>query len=196
MTESAIDLLLRRRSVVAKMMVEPGPDGDALEQILTAAVRVPDHKMLMPWRLVVFDGDARAAFGRILAGIACLENEDQAFSADSLDAELNRFSRAPLVIAVISIMKDTKPVPEWEQTLSAGAVCQNILVAASALGFSAQWITEWLAYSVGLRPVLDLAEGERIAGFVYIGTAKELPKERARPDLAEIVSYWQTPGAG
>ncbi len=90
-------------------------------------------------------------------------------------------------------MKDTKPVPEWEQVLSAGAVCQNILVAASSLGFSAQWITEWLAYSEALRPVLGLEDGEKVAGFVYIGTAKEAAKERGRPELDDVVSRWRVP---
>ncbi len=194
MSETALELLHRRRSVVAKMLMEPGPDAQQLEMILTAAVRVPDHKMLSPWRLTVFEGDGRRAFGAILAGVSCLENEELIFSADAIQAERVRFERAPIVIAVISKMKDTKPVPQWEQILSAGAVCQNILIAASALGYSAQWVTEWLAYSQRLRPVLQLGEGERVAGFVYIGTAKEAPKERGRPVLDQVVGQWQIPG--
>lgn len=193
MSETALDLLLRRRSVVAKMMVEPGPNPQELETILTAAVRVPDHKMLAPWRLAVFQGETRRAFGAILAAVSCLDNDELSFSADAIEAERVRFARAPVVIAVVSKMKDTKPVPHWEQILSAGAVCQNILVAANAFGYSAQWITEWLAYSQRMRPVLGLEDGERIAGFVYVGTAKETPKERGRPALDDVVGQWRMP---
>jgi len=193
MSETPIDLLLGRRSVVAKMLQAPGPEAEELEQILTAALRVPDHKILAPWRLAVFQGDARAAFGKILAGVSCLESADMAFSEEALEAERLRFERAPVVVAVISCMKDTKPVPQWEQILSAGAVCQNMLVAASALGWSTQWVTEWLAYSPRMRPVLGLEDGERLAGFIYIGTARDAPKERARPNLDDTASTWQVP---
>jgi nitroreductase len=96
-----------------------------------------------------------------------------------------------VVVAVISRVVDNKAAPEWEQILSVGAACQNLIVAATSLGFGAQWITEWTAYSPGVREALGLAPNERIAGFVYIGTAKEKPEERERPALADIVSDWR-----
>ncbi|MEL7543531.1 MAG: nitroreductase [Pseudomonadota bacterium] len=191
MGETAIDLVLRRRSVVAKLLGSPGPDEAALKTILTAGLRAPDHKMLKPWRLIVFEGDARRAFGALLAGITCLERDDLAFDEAALAADAARFERAPCVIAVVSTMKTEKPVPEWEQVLSAGAVCQNLLTAATALGFSAQWITEWAAYSTRAAVALGLEDNEQIAGFIYIGTAAVAPKERARPDLDTCVSRWQ-----
>jgi nitroreductase len=108
-----------------------------------------------------------------------------------LETERGRLLRAPVVIAVISRIIDTPAVPEWEQVLSAGAVCQNLLTAAAALGYSANWITEWYTYSAGVREALGLAANERVAGFVYVGTAQERPEERERPALADIVSPWR-----
>jgi nitroreductase len=189
MSNPTIEHLLTRRSVSANSLGEPGPNAFELRQILTAASRVPDHKKLVPWRFVLFQGEARAAFGRVLAEACQAEENDP--GAFRLETEANRFLRAPLVIAVISRVVENKAVPQWEQILSAGAACQNLVVAATALGFGAQWITEWYAYSERVRRALGLTDNERIAGFIYIGTAKEKPEERERPELADIVSAWR-----
>lgn len=189
MSNPTLDHLLSRRSVSANALTEPGPDAGQLGQILTAASRVPDHKKLVPWRFIVFEGAAREAFGQVIAQ-ACRAEEDEP-STFRLDTEAKRFLRAPVVIAVISRVIQTPAVPEWEQVLSAGAVCQNLMLAATALGFGAQWITEWYAFSPGVRNALHLSENERVAGFIYIGTAKERPEERDRPALADIVTTWQ-----
>lgn len=192
MSTPTLQMLLTRRSVVAKDLGEPGPDAEALRQILTAGARVPDHKRLFPWRFVLFEGDARTVFGQVLAR-ACKSEAPDA-GAGRLETEANRFRRAPVVIAVVSHVRRVPTVPEWEQILSAGAVCQNLLHAANALGFSAQWITEWYAYNDDVRAALGLAENERVAGFVYVGTAREKPSERDRPDLDAIVSRWNPAG--
>ena len=189
MSNPTLDHLLTRRSVSANALQEPGPDEAELAQILTAAARVPDHKKLVPWRFLLFQGEGREAFGRMLAEV-CREEEPDV-GAFRLENEAKRFLRAPLVVAVISRVVKNPVAPEWEQTLSAGAACQNLIVAASALGYGAQWITEWCAYSEGVRKVLKLADNERVAGFVYIGTAKESPEERERPALGDIVTSWQ-----
>jgi len=189
MTRSALDLLLTRRSVSANSLTDPGPSAAELDQMLRAASRVPDHKKLVPWRFILFQGKARAAFGQALAEICRAEENDP--GAFRLENEEKRFLRAPLVIAVISRVVKTAGAPEWEQILSAGAACQNLILAAAALGFGAQWITEWCGYSAGVRRVLGLAENERVAGFVYVGTPKERPEERERPKLSDIVSSWQ-----
>jgi len=104
--------------------------------------------------------------------------------------ERGRFMRAPVVIAVISSFKTEKPIPEWEQRLSAGAVCQTLLVAAAAAGFGANWLTEWCAYDEIVTAKLGLGEGEKVAGFIYIGTATAPLEERDRPVLDDIVSHW------
>jgi nitroreductase len=189
MTNPTIAHLLTRRSVSANSLGEPGPSQDEIDQILTAAARVPDHKKLVPWRFLLFQGEARAAFGEILAEICKREEKDP--SQFRLETEANRFMRAPLVIAVISRVVNNPAAPEWEQVLSAGAACQNLLIAATALGYGAQWITEWYGYSQGVRAALKLADNERVAGFVYIGTAKEKPEERERPSLADIAQAWR-----
>jgi len=189
MSNPAIEHLLTRRSVLANTLTEPGPSTDQLDQILTAAARVPDHKKLTPWRFILFQEEAREAFGRVLAA-ACQAEEEEP-SAFRLETEAKRFLRAPLVVAVISRVTETPAVPEWEQILSAGAACQNMIVAATALGFGAQWITEWYALSETVRRALRLQGNERVAGFIYIGTAKERPDERKRPRLEEIVTAWQ-----
>ena len=111
-------------------------------------------------------------------------------SDKQLEAEARRFMRAPVVIVVISRLSVPSVVPEWEQVLSAGAACQNILNGAAALGYGAQWITEWTAYNEDVRAALAVAEHERIAGLIYIGTAQQAPKERRRPTLDECVTWW------
>lgn len=188
MTPSALDLLLRRRSVSANALGEPGPSAAELDLMLQAASRVPDHKKLVPWRFLLFQGEARAAFGKILAETCRAEEKDA--GAFRLENEAKRFLRAPIVIAVISRVVENKGAPEWEQILSAGAACQNLILAANALGYGTQWITEWCAYSEGVRRALGLRQNERVAGFVYIGTPKEKPEERERPALGEIVAAW------
>jgi nitroreductase len=183
-----LDLLLRRRSTSAKAMGEPGPDAAQLRQILQAASRVPDHGKLFPWRFLVIEGEARAALGEVLAEALVARN---ATVSESLKRfERGRFLRAPVVIAVISSLKTEKPIPEWEQRLSAGAVCQTMLVAAAASGFGANWLTEWCAYDEIVTAKLGLGEGEKVAGFVYIGTATAPLEERDRPVLEDIVSHW------
>jgi nitroreductase len=190
MTQDALELLLTRRSAKAAMLGEPGPDPAQLRTILTAAARVPDHKKLAPWRFIVFEDEARAAFGRLLEE-ACVAEEREPPSAMRLEAERTRLLRAPTVVAVISRVTPTPGAPEWEQVLSCGAVCQNLVLAANALGYGTCWLTEWYSYSPAVRGALALAENEKLAGFIYIGTASERQADRERPDLGTIVSHWQ-----
>jgi nitroreductase len=189
MRQEALQLLLTRRSAKAAMLAEPGPTPDQLTTILTAAARVPDHKKLVPWRFLVFEGDARADFGRVLRE-ACAAEETDTPSATRLEFERTRLLRAPTVVAVISRVIPNAAAPEWEQVLSCGAVCQNLCLAANAMGFGTCWITEWYSYSPGVRSALRLTPEEKVAGFIYIGTAKEQQADRERPDLNIIASRW------
>lgn len=191
MTNPVIEYLQTRRSVKADDLTEPGPDSAQLNTILRIASRVPDHKKLAPWRFIVIQGEARARLGEVLAKV-CVANEPDA-TAGRLETERNRFLRAPMVIAVISSPRRHPAVPEWEQVLSAGAVCMNVLHAAGALGFSGHWLTEWYAYDERVCAALGLGTNERIAGFIHLGSAKQPPEERERPDLKEIVTYWTAP---
>ena len=181
----AIDLLLSRRSGSAKTMTEPGPSRAELETILKAAARVPDHGKLFPWRFIVFEGQARARFG--LMAIECLR-ETERVTEERAAVEAARFLRAPVIVAVVSRVREGIPIPDWEQQLSAGAVCQTMLIAATALGYVANWLTEWCAYHPLVRERLGLKSGERIAGFIYIGKSTVPLEERVRPELEKLVT--------
>lgn len=187
----ALERISSRRSVKAMDLQEPGPSPESLSTILGSALRVPDHGKLGPWRLVVFEHEDRAAFGDILAA------RWQALNPNANEAQIrfeqNRFMRAPTVVAVISERQAGHKIPEWEQILSAGAVCQNLLVAASLAGFAAQWLTEWYTYDEHIQSLFNIGEHEDIAGFVYLGSAERKPDERARPDNETRIQRWQKP---
>lgn len=181
-----LDLLRTRRSGSAKTMTGPGPDDAQIQTLLACASRVPDHGKLAPWRFITFTGDARVRFGGVLAD--AIRKADPTASDERIQQERNRFLRAPVIIGVVSKVRTGIPIPEWEQVLSAGASCQTLLIAAHAMGFVANWITEWYAYDTNVHAALKLAEGERIAGFVYIGHPAEPLSERPRPPLETIVT--------
>ena len=183
---AAISLLLSRRSGSAKAMGGPGPSQEQLRLILAAGGRTPDHGKLFPWRFIVFEGKGRERFGAILAEVLEAEGE----RPKQIEEERGRFLRAPVVIGVISVVEEMHKIPVWEQELSAGAVCQNILVATHALGFVGNWITEWYAYHPIVKERLGLSPDERVAGFIYIGTPAEPLEERPRPEMTKIVSYF------
>ena len=182
-----IDFLKTRRSVGIKTLDAPGPSADQIQEILTIASRVPDHNKLAPWWFVVVEGEARARFGDILKKAYLLEEPNP--SEAKLELEAERLLRAPLVIAVISRIKEGK-APQWEQILSAGAAAYNLCLAANALGFGTNWVTEWYTYNQIVRDALGCDERDNIAGFIYIGTQTEKPEERERPSLSTIVNRW------
>lgn len=183
----ALRLLTTRRSVSARNMTEPGPNLAELTQILTVAARVPDHGKLTPWRFIVFSGNARQRAGDALAEVQIARggarDEDIAFTRSS-------FMRAPVVIAVISTAKLHPKIPMVEQTMSAAASAMSLCHAAHALGYSANWLTDWFAYDEMAKVALAIAKDEAVIGFVYVGSATEAPQERPRPDLADIVTYF------
>lgn len=189
MNAAMIEQLRTRRSVKPDQLGLPAPSAAELETILTIAARVPDHKKLAPWRFLVFEGAARDAAGELFAAAALAEDKMPP-SEVRLATERARFTRAPLVIAVISRVLPSAPAPEWEQVLSAGAACLNLCHAANALGYQSCWLTEWMAYSPAVKAGLNLGEHERVAGFIHLGTAKSKPEERERPDLAAIMRRW------
>ncbi len=185
---SFVDLILSRRSVMAKDMVEPGPSEEQLQLILRAAHRVPDHGKLGPWRFVIFQGDRRQTFGEQLAEVFLQENPNA--SDAMLEFQRGLLMRAPLVIAVISTASEHIKIPVWEQVMSVGAACQNMLLAGTAMGFGGQWLTEWYSYSEGVKKLLAMDPAHNVAGFLYFGSFTTPPEERKRPELDERVSYW------
>jgi len=182
-----IDYLSNRRSIPAFQMAAPGPGRAEIEQMLRLASRVPDHGKLAPWRFIVYRGQERERISAELARIAIADKPD--LSAEMVTVENTRLSRAPVVVAVVSTAAPHFKVPEWEQLMSAGAVCLNLLMAANAHGFASNWLTEWFAFDARAYPILGVKPGEKVAGFIHIGTAMVPPTERPRPDLKEIVSW-------
>lgn len=177
-------LLARRRSTKVAHFVEPGPSEAQLDALLRLAARVPDHGKLAPWRFVIIAGEARARAGAKLAEIVAHDGQSevqQQFAA-------GLFARAPVVVMVVSSAAPHAKIPEWEQVQSSSAACFALLLGAHAMGFAGCWLTEWPTYDARARAALGLAEHERIAGFVYLGAAREPAIERFRPDVATRIS--------
>lgn len=181
-----IDVMASRRTVPLPQLEGPGPTPAELERLLTVAARVPDHGKLVPWRFIVFEGEARERAGELILK-AFLADEPEA-DAHRIAQERGRLSYAPVVVAVVARPRPHAKVPEWEQVLSAGAVCMNLIVAAKAMGFSATWLTQWYAFDRRVLDGLGLGPEERIAGFLHIGRPAKVPADRDRPDLAAIVT--------
>lgn len=187
----AIDLLRTRRSVKAADMAEPGPDERELRLIIEAGLRVPDHGKLGPWRVQLLRKAGQRALGEVFA-----EHYRRLFpnaAPSSIEFERMRPQRAPVLLVVTSKPVQPHKIPLMEQMLSAAAVCMNLLNAAHALGFAAQWLTEWPAYDAGVRAALGHGEGDQVVGFIYVGARREAPEERDRPAYDAVVSEWAGP---
>lgn len=187
-TSSALSLLKTRKSASVKAMTAPGPSPEQLKTILDIAVRVPDHGKLAPWRFVLFEGEARAQFGDLMQARWQTLHPDH--GADSLEFQRNLFLRAPTVIVVVSKAGPHVKIPEWEQLLSAGAVTQNMLLAAAALGIGAQWNSDWIAYDREIATAMGLGETEKVVGIVYFGTPAAPLEDRPRPDPQSLLTRW------
>ena len=184
---SPIRYLLTRRSAKPRDLIAPGPSEDQMRQILTAAMRTPDHGKLAPWRFVIVAEDQRDRLSNLLTSAYRKEKPE----AGRLEIEaMDQFARqAPaLVVALWSPVTDSK-IPLWEQELSAGAACMNLLHAAIALGFGAGWLTGWAAYNETVRDAFGQGH-EKIAGFIFIGTSSRPLEERPRPDYDSRIRKW------
>lgn len=175
-------LMAARRSSSAQTLGAPGPSGPELAELLRLAARVPDHGKMTPWRFVVLEGEAKAALVERLRALATRQpNPGKAAAA------LAKMSAPPVGVVVVSSPREGgKPV--WEQQMSAGAVCMSLLLAAEAMGFGANWITDWYAYEAEGRALLGLRDGEQVAGVVYLGSTSEAPLERVRPDVDALTT--------
>ena len=184
-----LTLLETRRSASAKAMTEPGPSKQQVQRLLNIAVRVPDHGKLTPWRFILFEGDARERAGRIVA--VRYHELHPGHGEQTLQLQRDMFSRAPCVIGVVSTATADHPkIPEWEQVMSAGAVCQNMLIAATAMELGAQWISGWFAYDRQVLSAFGLSDEERIAGFIYLGTPVQLQEDRPRPEASSLTTQF------
>jgi nitroreductase len=185
---SPLTLFHTRRSGKPRNMAAPGPDAGQLDAILSAAIRVPDHGKLAPWRFVVVGPDQRAALAALLVEAYRAEKPD----AGRLEIEaMEQFAhQAPTLVVALSAPVAGSKIPVWEQELSSGAACMQLLNAAHALGFVGGWLTGWPAYSDRVRDAFGSA-GERIAGFIFIGSSSGDLEERPRPERSAVISHWQ-----
>jgi nitroreductase len=179
-------LLALRKSSNKLVLGEPGPTPLELDELIGVAMRVPDHRKLGPWRFVVFEGDARTRFGAELGRIL----RSRSAPDQQVEEAEKSMLRAPVVVAVISSPVDDGRTPIWEQELSAGALCYNLLLAANASGWAGVWLSEWAAYDKDAGVLLDLKAHERVAGFVHLGTAKAPTPERVRAGSEGRVKRW------
>lgn len=179
-------MLDQRRSSPSRTLHGPGPNAEEIRQMLTSALRVPDHGKLVPWRFLKIQGDTRLVLGDLLAARAL---ELDANTPDAvIEKDRARFSFAPLIITVIAQITPKHKVPEQEQMLSGGAVCFSLLQAAQAQGYGAQWLTGWAAYDSVITKKLGLVENETVLGFIHIGNVSEPAPERLRPKLEDLLS--------
>ncbi|MFO1184064.1 MAG: nitroreductase [Bauldia sp.] len=185
----ALQLLKTRTSVAAANLSEPAPSDEQVNEMLAIAMRVPDHGKLTPWRFIVFKGEARFAVGLKLAELR-LRNEPD-ISPGFIQQDKMRLAQAPLAVAVVSRASPHVKIPEWEQAMSAGAATMNLLLAAHAMGFAANWLTGWFCYDEEGQRILGLRPGEKVAGIVHIGTPNGPALERPRVAVASLTTAWQ-----
>jgi nitroreductase len=194
MASPVLDHLLTRASAPIHELKEPAPSDAEIATMLKAATRVPDHGRLAPWRFILYRGAAREKIGEGLAALA--EKREGPLAEGRRNQELARFSRAPLVIGVVSSPKENPKIPESEMFLSGGMAAMNLIHAATALGYGANMITNWYSGTEEGRALLGLAPHERVVGFVHIGTHEGAVPERPRPEVAALVEEYAGPWKG
>ncbi|PVX29963.1 nitroreductase family protein [Sphingomonas pokkalii] len=182
-----LSLLQTRRSGKPRDLAAPGPSPDQLDQIVAIAARTPDHGKLSPWRFVIVPTEARPVLAQKLVEILRAENPDA--TARDEEAAAQFATQAPALVVVLSAPVQPHKISVWEQELSAGAACMNLLHAAHAMGFAGGWLTGWPAYSDAVRDLFGQA-GQRIAGFVFLGTPSRPLEERPRGELSQILHRW------
>ncbi|ODT56462.1 MAG: nitroreductase [Methylobacterium sp. SCN 67-24] len=194
MTSPIVDFLLTRNSAPIPELREPAPSDAEIETMLRAATRVPDHGRLEPWRFILYRGDSRIEVGKKLADLA--ERREGPLAEGRRNQELSRFSRAPLVIGVVSSPKHHAKIPQWEMFLSGAAAAMNLVIAANAMGYGTNWITNWYSDSEEGRALLGLAPHERVVGFIHIGSYEGQALERPRPDVSTLYTDYSGPWEG
>lgn len=183
-SDAVLAALFNRRSAPAPTLRHPGPSAEQMDLLIRLGLRVPDHGKIGPWRIVRFTPEAKAQVVEKLKALAESRGEKKDAGA------LIKMSTPPEMLMVVSAPLQPHKIPLWEQQLSAAAVCQNLLIAAGAMGYGANWITDWYAYDAEARAILGVKEDENVAGFIYLGTPSEPPLERERPDYDARVSWW------
>lgn len=181
----ALDLVIHRRS--ASRLAEPAPGGEALNNILRAGARAPDHGTLRPWRFHIIQNEGRERFSELLTAAAADNQADD----KALEKARNAPFRAPLIITVVAHCDPHPKVPEWEQLLSAGCAVMAMQMAAQAQGFNGIWRSGPLTDSARVRAAFGCREQDKIVGFLYLGTPQLKGAAATQPfDIAPYVSYF------
>lgn len=184
-SREVLEALWNRRSASAPLLIAPGPSEAEMDLLIRIGFRVPDHGKIGPWRMVRFTTDTKAKLVEALLPLADAQPDPKKAAA-----VLTKLSAPPEALLVISSPLQPHAIPLWEQQLSAAAICQNLLIAAGAMGYAANWITDWYSYDPAARAVLGLKDSENVAGFIFLGSLAEAPQERDRPDYSSRISWW------
>ena len=179
-----LEFLKTRKSVPLTQLTGPGPNDEQLADLLEIAARVPDHGRMEPWRFIIYRGDAVLEAGEALAALA--QKKNGPMSDEEIERERNRLNRAPLAVGVVSNVTDAGHIPEWEQFLSAGAAAMNLVTAATAMGFGANWVTGWYSDDAEARAIIGLQSHEKMAGIVHIGSYERAIPDRPRADVKAL----------
>ena len=163
----AIDNITKRYSPLK--LTDPAPDQAALDRMMEAANRAPDHGRLRPWRFIVLQGEARERFGDVL--VETLKKRDPNVIDTMVDRERAKPLRAPMILVAVAKTQESKKIPEIEQIVAVGAATQNVMLTAHAMGYGARWRTGDSAYDDGVKKALGLDPTDKIVGYVYLGTA-------------------------
>lgn len=184
-----LELLATRRSLPLRSLVAPGPSPAELDTMLAIAARVPDHGRLVPWRFIVLEGESRAEAGRRFDALYKAQNPDLPQAKAQMWQDY--MMRAPVTVVAVSRPDPAAKIPEFNQVLSAGAACMNLIAAATALGYAAHWLLKWPGRDPQAAALLGVAPSERVAGFLHLGSPAEVAADRPRPDMAVIVTRWR-----
>lgn len=193
MNSEMLARLATRRSALSITLEEPGPNEEQIRQLVGVASRVPDHGKLAPWRFEVWDMAYRRAKHAQLQSL--LDGHDEVPDREKKRQGTDKLLHGPCLIVAISRAAEHPKIPIWEQTLSAGASCMKLLIAANAMGFEAQWLTAWYIYEEAARPLLELGDSECVAGLIHIGSSSVAKTERPRPELDDILQFKTTGNA-
>lgn len=188
-SQEMLDLLSTRRSLPLRSLVAPGPSPEELGTMLAIAARVPDHGRLVPWRFIVLEGEARAEAGRRFDALYKAQNPDLPDAKAQMWQDY--MMRAPVTVVAVSRPDPAAKVPEFNQVLSAGAACMNLIAAATAMGYAAHWLLKWPGRDPQAAALLGVLPSERVAGFLHLGRPAERVADRQRPDMAAIVTHWR-----
>ncbi len=188
----AMEALLNRSSVPAKLLADPAPTGGEFDEILAAAMRAPDHGALRPWRFLTIRGEARRKLGEVFAEALC--RRDPLATEDMRQKELGRPLRSPLIVVVYAEVVENNPkVPRVEQIVAAAAAAQNMLLAAHAKGYGGIMLTGANAHDAYVKTALGINPTAEIVTFLYLGTPIEPPRQKARPSPAGFTREWTGP---